>query len=32
MPVGTLLIDDESGRTLADLTVDGQEAVIAKGG
>ena len=32
VPVGTLLIDDESGRTLADLTLSGQEAVVAKGG
>jgi GTPase len=32
VPVGTLLIDDETGRTLADLTVEGQEAVICKGG
>jgi GTP-binding protein len=32
VPVGTLLIDDETGRTLADLTRHGQEAVICKGG
>ena len=32
VPVGTLLIDDETGRTLADLTRQGQEAVICKGG
>lgn len=32
VPVGTLLIDDESGRPIADLAVHGQEAVIAKGG
>jgi len=32
VPVGTLVIDEETGRTLADLTVDGQETVICKGG
>ena len=32
VPIGTLLIDDETGRTLADLTRQGQEAVICKGG
>ena len=32
VPVGTLIKDAESGRTLADLTGNGQEAVIARGG
>lgn len=32
VPVGTLVKDAESGRTLADMTEDGQEVVIAKGG
>ena len=32
VPVGTLIKDAESGRTLADLTENGQEAVIARGG
>jgi GTPase len=31
VPVGTV-VSDEKGNVLADLTVDGQEAVIAKGG
>jgi GTP-binding protein len=31
VPVGTV-VNDEEGNTLADLTVDGQSAVIAKGG
>jgi len=32
VPVGTLIIDDDSGQVLADLTVAGQTAVIARGG
>lgn len=32
VPVGTVVIDDDSGETIADLTADGQEAVIARGG
>ncbi|HBP37336.1 MAG TPA: GTPase CgtA [Clostridiales bacterium] len=32
VPVGTLIRDGETGRTLADLTQAGQEAVIARGG
>ncbi len=32
VPVGTLIKDADTGRTLADLTEPGQEAVIAKGG
>ncbi len=32
VPVGTLIIDDDSGEALADLTSAGQEAIIARGG
>ena len=32
VPVGTIIIDDDSGEVLADLTVAGQEAIIARGG
>jgi GTPase len=32
VPVGTLIKDAESGRTLADLTLAGQKTVIARGG
>ncbi|MEQ8235330.1 MAG: GTPase ObgE [Syntrophomonadaceae bacterium] len=32
VPAGTLVIDDDSGETIADLTAAGQEAVIARGG
>ena len=32
VPVGTIIIDDDSGEVLADLTVIGQEAIIARGG
>jgi GTPase len=32
VPVGTLIKDRESGRTLADLTAAGQEVVLARGG
>ncbi len=32
VPVGTRIIDDETDDVLADLVVDGQEVVIAKGG
>ena len=31
-PVGTVVTDIESGQVLADLSVDGQTAVLAKGG
>lgn len=32
VPVGTIILDDDSGQVLADLTVAGQEATIASGG
>jgi GTP-binding protein len=32
VPVGTLIMDDETGETLADLTEDGQSHTIAHGG
>ncbi len=32
MPVGTVIIDDVTGEILFDLAVDGQRAVVAKGG
>ncbi|MCX5779282.1 MAG: GTPase ObgE, partial [Firmicutes bacterium] len=32
VPVGTLVIDDDSGGVIADLTAPGQEAVVARGG
>ncbi|MBE3590473.1 MAG: GTPase ObgE [Firmicutes bacterium] len=32
VPVGTLVYDDATGELLADLTEDGQEAVVARGG
>lgn len=32
VPVGTCVYDDDSGNIIADLTKDGQRAVIAKGG
>ncbi|MEA4888841.1 MAG: GTPase ObgE [Clostridiaceae bacterium] len=32
VPVGTLVKDAESGKIIADLTADGQEVVIARGG
>ncbi len=32
VPVGTIVTETETGKVLADLTVDGQEAIIAKGG
>lgn len=32
VPVGTIIKDDDNGEILADLTVAGQEAIIAKGG
>jgi GTP-binding protein len=32
VPVGTLIKDQETGRILADLSTDGQEALIARGG
>jgi GTP-binding protein len=32
MPVGTVITDAETGETIADLAVDGQSALLAKGG
>jgi GTP-binding protein len=32
LPVGTVVIDEETGRTLADLASSGQRALLAKGG
>ncbi|HOL63978.1 MAG TPA: GTPase ObgE [Accumulibacter sp.] len=32
VPVGTLIVDAQSNETLADLAVDGQRALLAKGG
>ncbi len=32
VPVGTVVVDDESGETLGDLTEDGQSLVVARGG
>jgi GTP-binding protein len=32
VPVGTIIRDDDTGELLADLTVDGQQTIIAKGG
>jgi len=32
VPVGTIAVDTQSGRVLADLVEDGQKAIIAKGG
>jgi len=32
LPVGTVVIDEESGRTIADLASPGQRALLAKGG
>ena len=32
VPIGTIIRDDDTGDLLADLTADGQEAIIAKGG
>jgi len=32
LPVGTVVIDEETGHTLADLSADGQRALLAKGG
>lgn len=32
VPVGTCVYDDDTGNIIADLTMDGQRAVIAKGG
>lgn len=32
VPVGTLVIDDDNGGVIADLTAPGQEAVVARGG
>jgi len=32
VPIGTLVTDTESGRVIADLTEEGQEIIVAKGG
>lgn len=32
VPVGTVVIDDDNGEVIADLTADGQEVRVAKGG
>ena len=32
VPIGTVVKDQETGRMIADLTVDGQEVIIARGG
>ena len=32
LPVGTVVIDEETGNTVADLAADGQRALLAKGG
>ena len=32
VPIGTLITDVESGRVIADLTEEGQEVIVAKGG
>lgn len=32
VPVGTLILDEDTGEVIGDLTVDGQEVVAAKGG
>ncbi len=32
VPRGTIVIDDDNGEVLADLTADGQEVMVAKGG
>ncbi len=32
VPLGTLVTDEESGELLADISVDGQELIVAKGG
>jgi GTP-binding protein len=32
LPVGTVVIDQETGHTLADLAIDGQRALLARGG
>jgi GTPase len=32
VPVGTMIMDDETGETLADLTAEGQSHVVARGG
>lgn len=32
VPVGTVIMDDDTGAVIADLTAAGQEAVVAKGG
>jgi GTPase len=32
VPVGTMIMDDETGETLADLTAEGQSYVVARGG
>jgi GTP-binding protein len=32
VPIGTVVVDDETGLTLADLSINGDEVVVAKGG
>jgi len=32
VPLGTIVIDDDNGEVIADLTADGQEVVVARGG
>lgn len=32
VPLGTVVVDEETGETLADLTMPGQQVVVAKGG
>ena len=32
VPVGTIIIDDDNGEVIADLTEVGQEVIVAKGG
>ena len=32
VPIGTVIYEEKTGRVMADLTADGQRAVIAKGG
>lgn len=32
VPVGTVVVNEETGELLADLAIDGQEAVVARGG
>ncbi len=32
VPIGTVIIDEETGKIIADLNIDGKEALVAKGG